>query len=111
LPSKLILEQLIELVGGKHNLKYCKMVEEDILIQRGGDIRKSKAEEALGANIYADVVRYYRDNEIVQGRCTLPSKLILEQLIERVGGKHNLKYCKMVEEAIFLESLGLNTAR
>jgi serine/threonine protein kinase len=73
-------------------------------IQRGGDIRKSKAEEALGAKIYADVVRYYRDNEIVQGRCKLPSKLILEQLIELVGGKHNLKYCKMVEEAIFLES-------
>ena len=73
-------------------------------IQRGVDIRKSKTEEALGAKVYAGVVRYYRDNQIVQGRCKLSSKLILEQLIQLVGGKHNLKSCKMVEEAIFFES-------
>ena len=72
-------------------------------IRRGGNVRKNAATDALGLDVYNQVVKYYVDNGIIEGLCKLPSKHVLEQLSQIVGGKANLKYCKMVEESLYFD--------
>ena len=87
----------------KRNRRGRQMPPSSPSIRRGGNVRKNAAKDALGKRVYDRVVKYYTDNGIIEGLCKLPSKHVLEQLSQIVGGKANLKYCKMVEESLYFE--------